>query len=257
MTIQPGSELGTYTILASIATTGSATDEGELWRARDSHRGREVTIRTFPPALAGDPERRARIEAAARTLAALDHPGAARVYGLEESDGTPFLVTELVEGETLAERLKRGAIPVAEGLGLALQVAQALEAAHESGVLHRDSNPSTIRLAPNGGVKPIDFGLPGLLVADDAAAESDRNLTHSPTRAVTAMRSGSLSGTSAYLAPEQARGEVPDARADIWGFGCVLFEILHGPGALPAARPRPTCGRPSSNPIPIGPACPP
>ena len=228
MTIQLGSELGTYTILGSIATTGSATDVGALWRARDSRRGCEVTIRIFPPALADDPERRARIEAAARTLAALDHPGAARVYGLEESDGTPFMVTELVEGETLAERLKRGAIPVAEGLGLALQVAQALEAAHEGGVLHRDLNPSKVRLTPNGGVKVLDFGLPGLLEADAAAPASDPNLSHSPTRAVTTMRSGSFSGSSAYLAPEQARGEMPDARADIWGFGCLLFEILAG-----------------------------
>jgi serine/threonine protein kinase len=228
VTIQPGSEFGAYTILGSIPTTGSATGEGELWRARDSRRGREVAIRTFSPALADDPERRARIDAAARTLAALDHPGAARVYGLEESDGTPFLVTELVEGETLAERLKRGAIPAAEGLGLALQVAHALEAAHERGILHRDLNPSNIRLAPSGGVKILDFGLPGLLGADDAPAASDPNLSHSPTRAVTTMRSGSFSGSSAYLAPERARGEVPDARADIWGYGCVLFEILAG-----------------------------
>jgi eukaryotic-like serine/threonine-protein kinase len=228
VTIQPGSEFGTYTILGSIATTASAKEMGALWRARDSRRGCDVTIRTFPPALANDPERRARIETAARTLATLDHPGAARVYGLEESDGTPFLVTEVVEGETLAERLKRGAIPVAEGLGLALQVAQALEAAHERGILHRDLNPSTIRLAPNGVVKILDFGLPDLMGPDDAPAASDPNLSHSPTRAVTAMRSGSLSGTSAYLAPEQARGEVADARADIWGFGCLVFEILAG-----------------------------
>jgi len=228
VTIQPGSELGTYTILGSIATPGSTTGEGALWHARDSRLGREVAIRTFPPEIAGDQERVARMGAAARTLAEFHHPGAARVYSLEESDGTPFLVTELVEGGTLAERLKRGPIPVAEGLGLALQVAQALEAAHESGVLHRDLNPSKIRLAPNGGVKVLDFGLPGLLGADDAPAASDPNFSHSPTRAVTEMRSGSFSGTPAYLAPEQTRGEVPDARADIWGFGCVLFEILAG-----------------------------
>jgi Tol biopolymer transport system component len=228
VTIQPGSELGAYTILGSIATPGSTMGEGALWRARDSRQGREVAIRTFPPPIAGDQERIARMGAAARRLAAFDHPGAARVYGLEESDGMPFLVTELVEGETLAERLRRGAIPVAEGLGLALQVAHALEAAHESGVLHCDLNPSQIRLTPNGGVKILDVGLPGLLGTDDAATASDPNISHSPTRAVTTVRSGSFSGSSAYRPPEQARGEVPDARADIWGFGCVLFEILAG-----------------------------
>ena len=168
VTIQPGSELGTYTILGSIATTGSATGEGALWRARDARQGREVAIRTFPPSIADDRERVVRMGAAARTLAAFDHPGAARVYGLEESGGAPFLVTELVEGETLGERLKRGAMPAVEGLGLALQVARALEAAHESGVLHRDLNPSKIRLTPNGGVKVLDFGLAALLL--DAVA---------------------------------------------------------------------------------------
>jgi eukaryotic-like serine/threonine-protein kinase len=227
VTIQPGSELGTYTILGSIAPTGSAAGDG-VWRARDSRRGCDVVIRTFPPAIAGDQERVARIGAVARSLAAFDHPATARVYGLEESNGTSFLVTELVEGDTLAERLRRGAIPVVEGLRLALLVAQALEAAHESGILHRDLNPSNIRVVPDGGVKILDFGLQALLGGDGADTGSDPNISHSPTRAVTAARSGSYSGTSAYLAPEQARGETPDARGDVWSFGCVLFEILAG-----------------------------
>jgi serine/threonine protein kinase len=183
--MQPGSELGTCTILGSLATTGTAAADGELWRARDSRRGHEVVIRTLP-ALTEEGEHRARIEAAARRLATLEHPGIARVYGLEESDGTPFLVTELVEGETLAEKLRRGAIPGAEGLGLALQVAQALEAAHQSGILHRDLNPSNIKVQGSSGpastrgrtaastgdsrprvtggtVKIVDLGLAGLL----------------------------------------------------------------------------------------------
>jgi serine/threonine protein kinase len=228
VTIRPGSELGAYTILGSITTSGSATEEGPLWRARDARQGRDVAVRALPAAIPGDPERLARIGAAARTLTALDDPRVARVYGLEESDGTPFLITELVEGETLAARLKRGAIPVAEGLGLALQVAQGLQAAHDSGILHRDLNPSNIRVAPGGGVKILDVGLLGLLGADDAPGGSGPNVSRSPTRSATALRSGSFSGSSAYLAPEQARGEAPDARADVWGFGCVLFEILAG-----------------------------
>jgi eukaryotic-like serine/threonine-protein kinase len=228
VTIQPGSELGHYTVLGAIATARAATDESAMWRARDSRSGRDVAIRAVPPAIAGDQERLARIRAATPTLAAFSHPRVARVYGLEESGGTPFLVTELVEGDTLAERLKRGAMPMAEGLTIALQIAQALEAAHDSSILHRDLNPGNIRVAPDGGVKILDVGLPGLLDADDAPTGSSPSVSYSPTRTVTATRSGSLSGTSAYLAPEQARGEGADARSDVWGFGCVLFEILSG-----------------------------
>jgi hypothetical protein len=167
-------------------------------------------------------------------LSALDHPGVARVYGLEESDGTPFLVTELVEGETLAERLKRGAIPMVDGLGLALEIAQALEAAHDCNILHRNLQPSNIRLAPDGGVKILDFDLPVLLGADDSPRASGPNISQSPAQSATALRSGSGSGSgsisaaSAYLAPELARGEAPDVRADVWAFGCVLFTILTG-----------------------------
>jgi serine/threonine protein kinase len=231
VTIRPGSGLGTYSIVGSMAPSAPPSGEGELWRAHDSRRGREVRIRTFPPAISGDRECLARIEVAARSLSALDHPGIARVYGLEESDGTPFLVTELVEGETLAERLKHGAMTLAEGLGLALQIAQALEAAHDCGILHRDLNPANIRVAPNGAVKVLDFGLPVLLGADDTSRVSGPRLPPSTTPSVTTLRSASRSGSvaaSAYSAPELARGDAPDVRADVWAFGCVLFEILAG-----------------------------
>lgn len=231
--IQPGSGLGTYSVVEPLATPEAAVGEGELWRARDSHRGHEVRLRTLPPAISADRERLARIAAAARTLSALDHPGIARVYGLEESDGTPFLVTELVEGETLAERLKRGAIPVAEGLALALEIAQALKVAHDCNILHRNLNPSNIRVTPDGGVKILDFGLPVLLGADDTR-RSGPNISHASAPNATTLRSGSGSGSrsvsavSAYVAPELARGEAPDVEADVWAFGGVLFAILAG-----------------------------
>jgi serine/threonine protein kinase len=231
VTIRPGAGLGTYSILGSMARSPSPSGEGELWRAHDSRRGREVAIRTLPPAAASDRESLARIEAAARTLSTLDHPAVARVYGLEESDGTPFLVTELVEGETLAERLKRGAIAIAEGLRLALQIAQALEAAHDCGILHRDLNPTNIRVGPDGTVK-VDFSFPVLLGADDTSRVSGPRLQNSPGPGVTTLRSasgpGSLAAVSAYRAPELARGDVSDVHADVWAFGCILFEILAG-----------------------------
>jgi Tol biopolymer transport system component len=186
----------------------------------------------LPPAISGDRERLARIEAAARELSTLDHPRVARVYGLEEADGTPFVVAELVEGETLAERLKRGAVPVAESLELALEIAQALEAAHESNILHRNLEPSNIRLTPDSGVKILDFGLPVLLGADDTPRRSGPHLVQSAARSgptiLSGPRSASVSVISAYLAPELARGEPPDVRGDVWAFGCVLFAMLAG-----------------------------
>lgn len=214
MTIQPGSQLGAYTILASLAPAGSAPEEGARWRARDTRQERKVAIWAVPAEIAGDPERRAKAEGVARTLAALDHAGVARVFGLEDADGTAFLVSELVEGETLADRLKQGARPVPEGLGFAHEIARALEAAHERGILHRDLTPSSIRVTPGGGIKTTDVGLLDLLGGDDIAPGSDRHLSHSPTLGATAVaQSGSLSGTSAYLAPERARSEATDTRA--------------------------------------------
>jgi Tol biopolymer transport system component len=230
VTLRPGSGLGTYSILGPLPAP--AAGQGELWRAHDSLRDREVRIRTFPPAISGDRERLALIQAAAQALSTLDDPRVARVYGLEESGGMPFLVAELVGGETLAERVKRGAIPVAESLALALQMAQALQAAHDLGILHRNLDPSTIRLAPDGGIKILDFGLPALLGAGDAPRASGPHVAQSSARSAPTMLAASgasaVSMASVYLAPELARGVPPDVRADVWAFGCVLFTMLAG-----------------------------
>ncbi len=173
---------------------------------------------------AQDEERLARFGREAKLLASLNHPNIAAIYGLEEDDGTRFLVLELVEGDTLAERLKRGAIPVEESLTLALQIAEALEAAHEKGVIHRDLKPLNIKITPEGKVKVLDFGLAKAFAGDG----SDVNLSQSPTLSMAATEQGVILGTAAYMSPEQARGVTVDKRADIWAFGCVLYEMLTG-----------------------------
>ena len=197
---------------------------GEVWRARDSKLGREVAIKTLPEEFAKDEERLARFEREAKLLASLNHPNIAAIYGLEEDNGTRFLVLELVEGDTLAERLKRGAIPVEESLTLALQIAEALEAAHEKGVIHRDLKPANIKVTPEGKIKVLDFGLAKAFAGDQA----DVNLSQSPTLSMAATQQGVILGTAAYMSPEQARGVTVDKRADIWAFGCVLYEMLTG-----------------------------
>ena len=192
---------------------------GEVWRARDSKLGREVAIKTLPEEFAKDEERLARFEREAKLLASLNHPNIAAIYGLEEDNGTRFLVLELVEGDTLAERLKRGAIAVEESLKLALQIAEALEAAHEKGVIHRDLKPANIKVTPDGKVKVLDFGLAKAIGRGDAGADLSRAQT------VTAIETeeGFLQGTPAYMSPQQSRGEATDRQADIWAFGCVLY----------------------------------
>ena len=197
---------------------------GEVWRARDSKLGREVAIKTLPEEFANDEERLARFEREAKLLASLNHPNIATIHGLEEDNGTRFLVLELVEGDTLAERLKRGAIPVEESLKLALQIAEALEAAYEKGVIHRDLKPANIKVTPDGKIKVLDFGLAKAFAGDG----SDVNLSHSPTLSMQATAQGVILGTAAYMSPEQARGVTVDKRADIWAFGCVLYEMLTG-----------------------------
>ena len=218
--MQSGTQLGHYTILSALGKGGM----GEVWRARDTKLGREVAIKTLPEAFARDLDRLARFEREARLLASLNHPNIAAIYGLEESNGTRFLVLELVEGDTLADQLKRGPIPVEESLKLALQIAEALEAAHEKGVIHRDLKPANIKVTPDGKVKVLDFGLAKAFASDDA----DASLSNSPTLSMAATQQGVILGTAAYMSPEQARGETIDKRADIWAFGCVLFEILTG-----------------------------
>ena len=218
--MNPGTQLGSYEILSALGKGGM----GEVWRARDQKLGREVAIKTLPEEFAQDEERLARFEREAKLLASLNHPNIAAIYGLEEDNGTRFLVLELVEGDTLAERLKRGAIPVEESLTLALQIAEALEAAHEKGVIHRDLKPLNIKITPDGKIKVLDFGLAKAFAGDGA----DVNLSQSPTLSMAATQQGVILGTAAYMSPEQARGVTVDKRADIWAFGCVLYEMLTG-----------------------------
>ena len=218
--MNPGTQLGSYEILSALGKGGM----GEVWRARDSKLGREVAIKTLPEEFAQDEERLARFEREAKLLASLNHPNIAAIYGLEEHNGTRFLVLELVEGDTLADRLNRGAIPVEESLKLALQIAEALEAAHEKGVIHRDLKPLNIKITPDGKIKVLDFGLAKAFMGDG----SDVNLSQSPTLSMAATEQGVILGTAAYMSPEQARGVTVDKRADIWAFGCVLYEMLTG-----------------------------
>ena len=220
MAIGSGTRLGSYEILSQLGKGGM----GEVWRAKDQKLGREVAIKTLPEEFAKDEERLARFEREAKLLASLNHPNIATIHGLEEDNGIRFLVLELVEGDTLAERLKRGAIPVEETLKLALQMAEALEAAHASGVVHRDLKPANIKVTPEGKVKVLDFGLAKAFMSDG----SDVNLSQSPTLSMAATQRGVILGTAAYMSPEQASGDTTDKRADIWSFGVVLFEMLTG-----------------------------
>ena len=218
--MQPGTQLGHYEIVSALGKGGM----GEVWRARDSKLGREVAIKTLPAEFAKDEERLARFEREAKLLASLNHPNIATIHGFEEENGTRFLVLELVEGDTLAERLKRGAIPVEESLTLALQIAEALEAAHEKGVIHRDLKPANIKVTPDGKIKVLDFGLAKAFAGDGP----DVNLSQSPTLSMAATQKGVILGTAAYMSPEQASGDSTDKRADIWSFGVVLFEMVTG-----------------------------
>ncbi|MGE5277746.1 MAG: protein kinase domain-containing protein, partial [Acidobacteriota bacterium] len=186
--------------------------------------GRDVAIKVLPEAFAADADRLARFRREAQVLAALNHPHIAAIYGLEESGGVEALVLELVEGETLAERLARGPIPVDETLEIARQIAEALEAAHERGIVHRDLKPANVKLTPDGKVKVLDFGLAKALTGD----ASSPDVSTSPTLTAAATQAGIVMGTAAYMSPEQARGKGVDKRADIWAFGVILFEMLTG-----------------------------
>ncbi len=215
-----GKRLAHYDITSQLGKGGM----GEVYQAKDQKLGREVAIKVLPEEFARDTDRVARFQREAKLLASLNHPNIAAIHGLEEADGTHFLVLELIEGETLSERLKRGPIPVEEALKLALQIAEALEAAHEKGVIHRDLKPANIKVTPDGKVKVLDFGLAKAY----AGAPEDMDLSNSPTLSDAATKQGVILGTAAYMSPEQARGENVDKRADIWAFGVVLFEMLTG-----------------------------
>ena len=215
-----GRQFGSYRIVGLLGTGGM----GEVYRAHDTTLGRDVAIKILPRVFATDPERRARFDREARLLAALNHPHIGAIYGVEESDHLRALVLELVEGDTLADRLERGPLPIGEALQHAQQIADALDAAHQKGIIHRDLKPANIKITPQGVVKVLDFGLAKAVSAETSAPD----LTKSPTVAVGGTHKGVILGTAAYMSPEQARGKPVDKRADIWAFGCVLYEMLTG-----------------------------
>jgi serine/threonine protein kinase/Tol biopolymer transport system component len=219
-----GKSLHHYEITAEIGRGGM----GEVYQAKDTKLGRDVAIKVLPEEFALDTDRVARFQREAKLLASLNHPNIAAIYGLEESEGTHFLVMELIEGDTLRDRIKAGPIPVEEALKLALQMAEALEAAHEKGVIHRDLKPANIKVTPDGKVKILDFGLA------KAYAGDPENISpmDSPTISAAATQQGVILGTAAYMSPEQARGKPVDRRADIWAFGVVLYEMLTGKTAF-------------------------
>src|SRR6188474_2077856 len=200
---------------------------GEVYRAKDTRLGRHVALKFLPAQVASDSDRIARFQREAQVLASLNHPYIAAIYGFEEADGVRALVLELVEGETLADRIARGPIPVDDALPIATQIAEALEAAHEQGIIHRDLKPANIKVNADGRVKVLDFGLAKLAEPPAAATIDSSARSMSPTITTPAMtQMGLILGTAAYMSPEQARGRPVDTRADVWAFGCVLFEML-------------------------------
>jgi hypothetical protein len=202
---------------------------GEVYRARDPRLGRDVAIKALPEGFERDPERVTRLEREARLLASLNHPNIAVLYGIEHVDGRLCLALELIEGESLADRLKRGSLPIEEAFEIVAQIATALEVAHEAGVVHRDLKPGNVMLRPDGVAKVLDFGL----ARGPAITGSSPDLTQSPTMTSPATVLGMILGTAAYMSPEQAKGRVADGRADVWAWGCVLYELLTGHRAFP------------------------
>jgi len=219
MALTSGTKLGSYEIQSPLGAGGM----GEVYRATDSRLGRDVALKVILPEFAQDAQRMARFQREAQVLASLNHTNIASIYGLEESGGVRALVMEVVEGPTLAERIQEGAIPLEEALPIAIQIADALEYAHERGVIHRDLKPANIKLTHDGKVKVLDFGLAKALQGDASA----RDVSNSPTLTA-ATKAGIILGTVAYMSPEQAKGKAVDRRADIWSFGAVLFEMLTG-----------------------------
>ena len=217
MLLEVGSKIGAYEITSRLGEGGM----GVVFRARDSKLGRDVAIKALPEAFATDQDRLQRFLREAQALAALNHSNIAQIYGLEDSTQPPCIVMELVQGETLADRLQRGPIPVSEALPMAKQIVEALEAAHEKGIVHRDLKPGNVMVLPDGGIKVLDFGL--AKVHEDQSA----GLSNSPTM-MSASMPGSILGTAAYMAPEQAKGLNADSRSDLFSFGCILFEMLTG-----------------------------
>ena len=224
MPLAPRSRLGSYEIVSLLGRGGM----GEVYRARDLNLNRDVAIKVLPDQLSHDTERLGRLRREAQVVAALSHPNIAQIYGVEDSNGLPALVLELVEGPTLADRISAGPLPAAEALAVASQIADGLEAAHERGVIHRDLKPANIKFTANSVVKVLDFGLAKPLVGSGPGL--DPSLV-----TIEATREGTVSGTAAYMSPEQARGHALDRRTDVWSFGCVLFEMLSGQRAFTGA----------------------
>ena len=242
VSLAPGARLGTYDVLPLRGAGGM----GEVYRARDTRLKREVALKVLPDAFSQDPDRLARFQREAELLATLNHPNIAAVYGLEQAGGVTAIILELVEGETLEEMLARSedrALPksgggrysgrpltVNEALPIARQIADALETAHEKGVIHRDLKPANIKVTPHGTVKVLDFGLAKLADPVGAGLQTGpSSLSQSPTITTPAMtHAGMILGTAGYMSPEQARGKIVDKRADIWAFGCVLYEMFTG-----------------------------
>jgi len=224
MTLSTGRTLFHYRIVEKIGEGGM----GAVWKAVDATLGREVAIKVLPAAFAGDPERLLRFEREAKLLASLNHPNIAGIYGLHEADGVRFLAMELVPGEDLSARLARGRIPTHEAIELARQIGEALDTAHEQGVVHRDLKPANIRITPEGRVKVLDFGLAKALDPMSSAGSGRTDGGMSPTITSLGTVAGVILGTAAYMSPEQARGKTVDRRADVWAFGVILFEMLAG-----------------------------
>ena len=225
MSLSPGTRLGVYEIVGLIGAGGM----GEEHRARDIKLDRQVAIKILPPVFADDPDRRPRFEREARTLASLNHPNIAQIYGVQETEGNVAIVMELVEGEDLAARVARGPLTWSDAQPIARQIAEALDAAHERGIVHRDLKPANIRITPDETVKILDFGLAKALAGEAPAQDPalSPTITRLP-RGYAGTEMGVILGTAAYMAPEQAKGKPVDKRADIWAFGVVLFELLTG-----------------------------
>jgi Flp pilus assembly protein TadD/TolB-like protein len=220
MALKPGSRLGSFEVLGPLGEGGM----GEVYRARDTRLGRDVAIKILHESFARDPDRAARFEREARLLAAINHPAIGAIYGAEEFDSLRCIIMELVPGETLAERIARGPMPLEEVCDLSRQIAEALEAAHEKGVIHRDLKPSNIKVTPEGKVKVLDLGLAKAMEPPSL----DAGLSDSPTAPLEQTEAGAILGTAGFMSPEQARGKPVDKRTDIWAFGCIVYEMLSG-----------------------------
>jgi serine/threonine protein kinase len=217
MAIQIGQQLGSLEVTALLGKGGM----GEVYRARDTKLKRDVAIKILPDEFARDADRVSRFQREAEVLASVNHPNIAAIYDLQETRGSRYLVLELVEGETLADRIARGPIPVEEALNIAKSICEALEAAHEKGIIHRDLKPANVKITPDGKVKVLDFGLARAMEAGSIGT----NLSNSPTL-LSGTMGGMIVGTAAYMSPEQARGRAADQRSDVFAFGCVLYEML-------------------------------